>query len=80
MSTKVTRCSRCTRRLRNDAACEWNVTVQAGRVVDVTCPTCQTPEEYVEAEIKLATLDYLGFDGLGRMLVRPKVGADDTAA
>ena len=78
MSTKVTRCTRCNRRLRN-ANSDWNITLRAGRIVEVTCPSCQTPEEYVEAEINLATLDYLGFDALGRMVVRPKVG-DDAAA
>jgi hypothetical protein len=35
------------------------------------CPDCQTPEEHVEAEINLATLDYFR-DEHGRMVGRPK--------
>lgn len=75
MSQKVTRCTRCNRRLRSDNG--WNMTVRAGRVVEVTCPTCQSPEENAEAVINEATLDY-AFDILGRLCARPK--QDDDAA
>lgn len=70
MSAKVIRCFRCDRRCRNDRG-DWNVEFKNGVPVAVICPTCQTPEENAEAEIRYATLDY-GVDATGRAIARPK--------
>ncbi len=71
--SKLIRCGRCGRRLRN--ADGWNVTLEAGVVVGHTCPDCQTPVENSEAEINDATVVY-GRRADGRIVGRPK-GAQD---
>ncbi len=66
---KVLRCARCGRRYRGSG--DWNVTAQAGRIVGVLCPDCQTPDENAEAAINEATSDYIE-DERGRFWARPK--------
>lgn len=63
------KCSACGRRHRNQG--DWNATVKGGVVVGILCPDCQTPEQNVEAEINMATLDY-GRDAQGRLRGKPK--------
>jgi hypothetical protein len=49
------------------------MTLDAGVVVGLLCPQCQTPEENAEAEINAATLIYeVGPDG--RIGGRPRLG------
>jgi hypothetical protein len=48
---KIKRCGRCRRRMRNPHG--WNVEMVAGLEVGYLCPDCQTPEEDLEAELKL---------------------------
>lgn len=50
------KCDRCSRRMRNQS--DWNVTVKAGHIAGYRCPDCQTPEDYIEAQINWATIDY----------------------
>ncbi|RFA14236.1 hypothetical protein B7R21_06460 [Subtercola boreus] len=64
-------CSRCGRTGRDRG--NWNVDVRQGVPVAIICPACQTAEENAEAEINLATTDYLGADAFGRILGRIKV-------
>lgn len=73
MSSNVIRCDRCNRRLRNPKVdCSWNVTMEAGRIIGYTCPSCQTVEENAEAVINEATLDYCGrIPGVG-FIAHPK--------
>lgn len=62
-------CSRCGRGPRRARELNrWNVNIRAGYVVEVICPRCQTVEENVEAEIRIATTDYshTWVDSLGR--------------
>lgn len=70
------RCSRCGRRYRDhhSDAQEWNLTASAGIVVGYICPGCQTPEEDLEAQVNLATTEYLGRDAFGRLVGRVKIG------
>jgi hypothetical protein len=42
---------------------EWNVVVECGVITGLICDRCQTPEEYTEAEVNHATLDYKVVDG-----------------
>lgn len=51
--TKIIRCMRCARRCRNDSG--WNVQFIAGLECGVVCPTCQTLDEDLEAELNLIT-------------------------
>lgn len=37
---------------------DWNGIFDGGLLVEVCCPSCQTPEEIAEAVIKEATLHY----------------------
>lgn len=62
-------CSRCTSVFVGRG--DWNVTVKRGYVVGLLCPNCQTSEEYTEAEINRATIDYQ-VDDSGRLLGQPK--------
>lgn len=75
MSAHVIRCTRCSRRLRGDAAA-WNGQFEAGRLVAVICPTCQSADENAEAAINDATLTYGARIEGGRLQVRgiPKGG------
>lgn len=72
MSSKANRCVRCNRRLRSAAG--WNVIFSKGTPTAILCPTCQTPEENAEAEIREATTDYTGswVDGCGRWHFGPQ--------
>ncbi|WP_458681653.1 hypothetical protein [Prescottella equi] len=65
MSERTIRCDRCRRRWRGNG--DWNVTVESGNPVGITCPNCQTVEENTEAVINEATIDYLGFGPDGRL-------------
>lgn len=69
------RCTRCGRRLRGNAEA-WNAQFEAGRIVAVICPSCQSPAENAEAEINDATLNYRTTVEHGRLEVRafPKAG------
>lgn len=51
---------------------EWNIVVERGVVTGLLCDRCQTPEEFIEAEINHATLDYKVVDG--RLAGCPKAG------
>jgi hypothetical protein len=42
-----------------------------GRIVELLCPDCQTPEEDAEAAVNEATLEY-GIDSTGAVRGRPK--------
>ncbi len=76
MAKKVLRCSRCRRRCRSlHNAADWNVTLESGIPVELTCPDCQTAAEHAEAEIHSATLDYVGMDASGRLYGVPKASA-----
>jgi hypothetical protein len=58
-------CDRCGRRAGTlHAMAEWNVVVERGVVTGLLCDRCQTPEEFTEAEINHATLDYKVINGL----------------
>lgn len=72
---KVIRCTRCQRRWRG--AENWNVTVEQGFPVGITCPSCQTVDENLEAEINEATIDYLGFGPDGRLFGVSKASRED---
>ncbi|MFG3545786.1 hypothetical protein [Streptomyces clavifer] len=71
-------CFRCTRACWKDAddAPRWNVEFMRGVPVGYLCPTCQTPEENAEAEVKAATLDYTNTaaDAEGRQKIAPAGG------
>jgi len=81
MITKVIRCDRCSRRLRNPRnPGDWNTIFDRGYPTGRhLCPDCQTPEENAEAEIKAATLDYSrsSVDQFGRMYASMKSFDDD---
>lgn len=70
---KTMKCARCGKRYRGSG--DWNATMEAGVVVSVLCPACQTPDENAEAEINGATTVY-GRDALNRVRGLPKVGDD----
>jgi hypothetical protein len=66
---RIIRCDRCNRRPRKLDG--WNTIDDNGVIIGYLCPTCQTPDENAEAEIKAATLSYFR-DSEGRILTRPK--------
>ena len=70
---KVTKCSRCRRRMRRNDG--WNMSFRVGFLIGYLCPECQSPEENAEAEINEATIDYsTGFlDQSGRQWAKLKV-------
>ena len=51
VSAKVIKCDRCRKRCRNMDG--WNTDFVAGFVVGYVCPDCQTPQEDLEAELKM---------------------------
>jgi hypothetical protein len=53
-------------------ATHWNVNLRAGVIVGYVCPSCQTAEEWAEAEINEATLEY-NRDAFGRARGVPRV-------
>ncbi len=63
------RCERCGRRYRGQP--DFNAVFSAGLVISAVCGPCQTPQEWAEAVVNEATLDY-GVDGEGRMRGRPR--------
>lgn len=70
MAARFRPCDRCGRRARSLAAMEnWNVIAEFGLITGLLCDRCQTPEEYAEAEIRAATLDYAVIGG--RLAGRP---------
>jgi hypothetical protein len=63
-ATKIRRCTRCGRRLRNGA--EWACSIDfgddgLGNVTELYCPECTTTEEHLRREINDATTDYVWF-------------------
>lgn len=70
---KVTKCSRCRKRMRRDDG--WNVVYSKGFLTGYVCPGCQSPEENAEAEINEATIDYTAgrVDQFGRLWAKSKV-------
>lgn len=56
MATKVIKCRRCGRRLRNPEG--WNVVYNGGLIEGYLCPECQTNEESMEAQVNEALEDY----------------------
>ena len=73
MARRVHRCHRCDRRVRRAAG--WNVVLEAGLIVGLLCPACQSPEEDAEAVINEATVVYGSLPD-GRVIGRPR-GCDD---
>ncbi len=71
---KVQKCERCQRRYRGSG--DWNVTTRDGEAIGILCPTCQTPEENVEAVVNQATLVYAR-DAAGRTRGKPEDGPTD---
>ena len=49
---KVIKCYRCAKRCRNPEL--WNVVYVAGIELGAICPSCQTVEEDLEAQVNLA--------------------------
>jgi len=74
--TFPTNCHRCNRRFspKKKNASRWNATFKAGLPVAVTCPTCQTAAEDLEAKVNEATTAY-GATVDGRFYGRPRGGA-----
>ena len=52
------RCSRCSTRTKFKKATDWNIVYDKGLVAGFLCGRCITDEEYTEAEINAATLNY----------------------
>ena len=72
-------CDRCGRRARSlNAMSEWNIVVERGIITGLLCNRCQTTEEFTEAEINAATLDYTVIGG--RLAGRFKGGGPSDAA
>ena len=81
-TTKIIKCQRCNKRLRRNAD-GWNVQFDKGRIVAHLCPDCQTSDEYLEAAINEATIDYsetmlgVGEEGVRDCLESAGLDADD---
>jgi hypothetical protein len=71
MSAKVIRCMRCQKRLRRDDG--WNVLLIAGIEAGYLCPTCQRPEEDLEAAVNEVIEDYSSW----RITPFPETGTDE---
>lgn len=69
------KCARCGRRFRRGAADahHWNGDYRAGVLLRILCPACQTVQEYCEAAVNEATLDYATLPD-GRGICLPKTG------
>lgn len=70
---RVLRCKLCRNTVREAQSDGWNVEVRKGRVLWFLCPSCQTPEQDLEAQVNEAMLTY-GRDDKGRVTGRAKVG------
>lgn len=71
MARRYRPCDRCGRRARSLAGMsDWNIVVEFGLITGLLCDRCQTPEEFTEAEVNHATLDYTVIGG--RLAGRPK--------
>jgi len=64
------KCYRCGKRYRGKGL--WNIETRGNELVGILCPSCQTPEESLEAEVHQATLHYVTTDD-GRLINLPKV-------
>lgn len=63
-------CTRCGRAL--GAPCSaWNIRIEAGRIVDLVCPHCQTTDEHIESTIVDATSTW-NRDQDGLLVQHPK--------
>lgn len=73
LKTSPARCFRCGK-THTESTDGWHVDWRQGRVHELVCPTCQTPEEAAEASVKAACLDYdnaaVGRDGTARVAPR----------
>lgn len=49
----------------------WNGEFEAGRLVAIICPACQTAEQNAEAEINAATIEY-ETNAFGQLIEKPK--------
>jgi hypothetical protein len=63
------RCKRCSRRWREQH--DWSVIVVDGRIVELFCPDCKTPDEAVEAAVNEAMLD-AALDKRGLIVLSPR--------
>lgn len=73
MTTKVQRCHRCGKRLRNPNSANadgWISILREGLVTEILCPACTSPLERAESAAHEATME-LGQAG-GHILMRPK--------
>jgi hypothetical protein len=73
MASKVTRCHRCDRRLRNPnsaGADGWIAVIKQGTIESRYCPDCTTQEERAESVMNEATTE-LALSG-GSYVSRPK--------
>lgn len=67
------RCMRCNRKTAKDKSA--NMMMKGGVLAGFICGRCQTVEEYTEATINEATIDYSSMttDAFGRLVVGHKV-------
>jgi hypothetical protein len=69
-------CGRCRRDaprdLRSKDAEDWNAQWRKGELVLLLCPSCQTPEEFVEAEVNAAELR-AGVEDGGQFVADPVI-------
>lgn len=54
----IIRCSRCSTKTKFKKATDWNIVYDKGLVAGFLCGRCITDQEYAEAEINAATLNY----------------------
>ncbi len=76
MTNKLT-CSRCGRSGTDRG--DWNGNFKAGRLVTVTCPACQNPDENAEAAVNEATIEY-GTNAFGQLTGRANIDDMDEMA
>jgi hypothetical protein len=66
-------CGRCGRPYDELADDGWNMVLRAGEITGLSCPTCQSPKEDMEAAVNEALSRYELEDG--RIIARPKFSA-----
>lgn len=74
MASKVQRCHRCGKRLRNPQSATadgWFGVLREGVVVEAFCPSCTTPTQRAEMEMAECTTE-LGLSG-EYIMQRPKI-------
>ncbi len=74
MATKIHRCDRCGRRLRNPRSASadgWFSVLRQGLVVETFCPDCTTPMQRAESVMAETTTE-LGISG-ELIMQRPKI-------